>query len=700
MPIADILRRAIRRVVSASLALALCSVASAYVAPGESSSASPSQIILPVCPTPGQTLKAITDVQNPSGESPLAGQMVAVRGVVTGDFQGNERLQGFFIQQPVVDSAPRVPQGIFIYGTAKNRVSVGQYVQVEGRVNDYKPRGDSRSHVEITGLRSVVVCGSGPAIAPLSLSLPLASANALDAYESTLVSFEQTLTVTDVNDLGHYGSLQFSRGRLYEPYNSPTQTPAEATAANALNRIVLDDGSTRPYPDPIPYLTAADSSGTRRIGDTISAVRGVLTHSQGGWSVEPVALPAFVAANPRPAAPAAVGGSLRVAHYNIQNFFSTIGSRGAASEAEFVRQRTKLVKALATIDADVLGLVEVENDGGVTAANLVTALNAEVGEGSYRYIDTGVLGNDKIAVAILYKPARVTPVGSPQVIPAAGFSVANGYRPSIAQRFAATTNGGLFWMVANHLKSKGGCPKRSTNPDADHGQGCWNAARTAQAGALRDWLTSLVSASGESKVLAMGDMNAYLDEDPLKLLRLAGYEDLLRRLPPPERYSYQFGGETGALDHAFVSPDMKSAVNGITVWHINAEEPPILGYTIGPKTDDRYAPTPYRSSDHDPVLVGLTLPAHAPVVAPELSAVLPVSGIAGNAVTISSLSATHGTRLVVSWGDGRSDTLPISVSSASHTYTAAGRYTITVTLSGDGLPAVRSGTIVVAARAG
>src|SRR5690606_39325076 len=80
-------------------------------------------------------------------------------------------------------------------------------------------------------------------------------------------------------------------------------------------------------------------------------------------------------------------GDLQVAAFNVLNYFTTLGSRGADTPEEFQRQQAKIVAALAAIDAEVVGVMEIENN--VTAiANLVDALNAAVGAGTYAYIDT------------------------------------------------------------------------------------------------------------------------------------------------------------------------------------------------------------------------------------------------------------------------------------------------------------------------
>ncbi|GAB4063674.1 ExeM/NucH family extracellular endonuclease [Uliginosibacterium sediminicola] len=670
-----------------------------------SGSASSSSVSLPSCSAPTNTLYDITAVQGTTDTSPLSGQTVAVRGVVTGDFRADNQLKGFFIQQPVADSNALTSEGLFVYSPSNTAsIAVGDYVQVEGTIAEYKPSGETRSLTELTTLTATTRCGVGPSITPTTLSLPLASADALEAYEGMLVNFSQTLTVTSVTDLGHYGNLTLSaNGRLYEPYNHPTASASSASstkAANALNQIILDDGSTSSYPNPIPYMSASDSSGTRRVGDTVSNVAGPLTWSSAAWRVHPTSTPSFTASNPRTTAPTDVGGTLRVGHFNVENFFVTLGSRGATSATEFTRQRAKLVAAISGINADVLALMEVQNDGGTSIANLVSALNDSVGAGTYSYVDVGTPGDDEIIEGFIYKPAKVKAIGNVQVISDSRFTVSSGLRPSLAQRFQAVSNNGGFWMVANHLKSKGSCPSSSTSTDADYGQGCWNASRTLQAQALRDWVNTLTSSSGESDAIMVGDFNAYLNEDPLAVLEAAGFEALHRRLAGTARYSYVFSGQTGALDHAFVTPSLSSQVNAMTVWHINAEEPEIIDYTVSTsKTDDRYAATPYRSSDHDPVIVGLNLSADSAANVTTLSATLPSTATSGTAVSITNLSASNGTALSVNWGDGTTESLALTATSASHTYTTVGTYTITLSLTGSGTSATRSGSIKVSAPA-
>jgi predicted extracellular nuclease len=299
----------------------------------------------------------------------------------------------------------------------------------------------------------------------------------------------------------------------------------------------------------------------------------------------------------------------------------------------------------------------------------------------------------------------VAAIGNPFVPNDPDFIVDGGLRPPVAQRFAARDNGGGFWFVVNHLKSKGSCPSSASSVDTDTGQGCWNAARVRQAQALTRWVGELVAASGEADVLMAGDFNAYLKEDPLAVLAGGGFANLLERLDPLERYSYVFESEAGALDHALSSASLAPQVAGVAVWHSNADEPPVLDYNTEFKTDDRYAPSAFRASDHDPVLVGLALHPDAPVSAPTLEARLPSAGVAGTPIGIDDIRATLSSAgaaasLSVDWGDGHGpQALPVMATSAANTYAEAGTYAVRLRLEeANGLAAELVTTLRVAPR--
>lgn len=681
----------------------------------------------------GAPLTSISSVQGTGHISPMANQAVTVRGVVVGDFQNtgttSVKLNGFFVQQLVPDADPLTSEGVFVYApSGSTRVAVGDFVQVTGEVTEFGQTAGAGakpdSITEIVGTSAtplaISVCGSGVVVKPTQITLPVADESTLERYEGMLVEIAQPLAVTELFELGRYGQMVLSlNGRQFNPTNgNATATHAQ----NLLSRIMLDDGASVSNPNPIPYLSAAGTDGTRRMGDTTQKITGILSHNFGAYRIQPTVAPVFMQANPRQPAAPVVGGSLKVASLNVLNYFTTfqdgtnstgqtgqvclLGSgsstdcRGANNLNEFKRQQAKIVAAIIGLDADVVGLMEIQNTD-VATSDLVAALNAKLGANIYASVNSGVFGTDAIKVDILYKPAKVQRVGNvvlPTGTDLADYTAASG-RPPLAQRFSAVGNNGGFWFVVNHLKSKGSCP---TTGDIDQGQGCWNLARVKQAQALNSFVGKLkaMGTTVETDVLMMGDFNSYLLEDPTKQLEAAGNESLLKRMPAADRYTYVFGGETGALDHAYVSASLATQVNGVNVWHINSDEPTALDYNTDFTTDDRYAPTPFRASDHDPVLVGLNLAADTAVVEPIVSASIPGAAKTGETYSVNITEATPGgattvTSLVIDWGDGTTTNAP-GTGAVTHAYATAGTFGVTITLTNSSSQtAVQSGNVTV-----
>ncbi len=307
--------------------------------------------------------------------------------------------------------------------------------------------------------------------------------------------------------------------------------------------------------------------------------------------------------------------------FNLENYFTTLGSRGAQTAVEFQRQQAKLVSALLGLNADVLGIEEVENNGygpNSAIASLVNALNAVAGVGTYSYINPGLaqLGNDAIAVGLLYKPAKVRPVGKTAILDTGIFNPTLN-RPSLAQTFIGLPNTEQFTVNVNHFKSKGGTASASgscsaaDNADQGDGQGGFNCTRTLQAAELTAWLATNPTGSNTNYQLILGDLNAYALEDPITKIEFKGYINLDKQFGSSQTYSYQFGGQFGTLDYALASPSLNPFITGAAPWHINADEPTVLGYGTSFKSPNQisnlYAPDAYASSDHDPILVGLQL---------------------------------------------------------------------------------------------
>ncbi len=592
----------------------------------------------PASPPSGFT--AIGDVQGTGAVSPLEGQAVRVRGVVTGDFQEGDaddrrNLGGFYISG-VPDGRIESSDGIFVFdgNNPAIDVDVGDSVDVEGTVTEYFGETQiNASSVQINGLGSINA-------APVLLPVPRSIANDdgdliadLERFEGMLVEFPETLTVTGLRNLERFGEVTLSEGgRLYQFTNDNPPDAAGFDAHRELNArrsIVLDDGLRVQNPDDVHYLEAGNSPGySIRLGDTLDGLTGNLRFSRGAggdgdqtWRLMPTVDPVFDSANPRPGAPN-VGGTIRVGGFNMLNYFTTLdtgadvcgpqgneGCRGADSDAERLRQRDKAVTALIASGADILALTELENNASASLSTLAEALNARSGPGEYAFIDTGVIHTDVIKAGLIYRTSRVTAVGEHALLDRSVDSRFNDdrNRPSLAQTFAANTNGAKVTVVVNHLKSKGSSCDADGDPNLGDGQGNCNLTRTTAAAALADWIATDPTGSGDPDYLLIGDMNAYFREDPIEAFRSAGLADLLAGQARP--YSFAFSAQSGAYDYAFASPSLAPQVAGAIEWHINVDEPPILDYNLEHGRDPALfdSGTPYRASDHDPIIVGLDL---------------------------------------------------------------------------------------------
>lgn len=646
-------------------------------------------------------------IQGNGDTSPLVGNVVTVRGVVVGDFEGlSPALRGFYLQEEVGDGDPATSDGVFVFNDNNNDVSIGQRVVLTGTVGEVS----GQTQITRTLSQPIVDCGSASLPAPVDVTLPLTSAADLERFESMRVRLLQELVVTDNSYLGRFGQVSLSfGGRLWQPTQVVTPgAPALALQAqNALNTIILDDATNQQDPDPVIFarngltLTAAN---TLRGGDTVSNVVGVLTYGWGGASASPNAYRVrptepvtFVAANPRPA-PVPRAGALRVANANLLNYFNTFGAgncnngvggaptdcRGASNAAEFQRQISKTVAALLDSRADIIAVQELENDGydaNSAIQDLVNHLNAATAPDTFAFIDadantgaTNALGTDAIKVGLIYKPERVQPVGATAVLTTGAFGLFGltdsptptlRNRPPLAQSFEERISGERFTVVVNHLKSKGGsCANNDTSSpapndgDANDGQGNCNRTRTVAAQELAAWLATDPTGIADPDILIIGDLNSYLQEDPIRALKDAGYIHVAESRMGAQFYSYSFRGQWGALDHGLASPTLDAQIIGAHEWHINADEPVVLDYNTEFKSSAQqayfYAPDAYRSSDHDLLLVDLLLN-----IAPKLTAIATYdTGLGNNGAEIIAVRGDRGA--LTNAGDKSFDRLDLS----------------------------------------
>ncbi len=604
---------------------------------------------------------AIGTIQGNGDSSPLVGQSVTASGIVIGDFQGvpgsstlhPEQLSGFFMQTPDadVDGDAATSEGIFVYcDSCPVAVAEGDAVTVTGTVAERF----GLTSIEATGAGDISVASSGNALPAASdIDLPIADLASYEPLEAMLVRFPDTLTIAEYFQLGRFGEVvMFEGGRPFQftHDNAPSVAGFTAHQENlALRRVILDDdanGNNQAlFEDlnvfhPRPGLSTANFF---RGGDTITNLTGVLDFAFGNWRIRPVLSAftyAFAEGNPRPAAPEAVGGTLKVVSTNVLNYFATIDTtasrdvgdcspsgtldcRGADSLAELERQEDKITAALCAMDADIVGLVEIENDVIGTVARLIGAIEEDCGI-EYNDIETGFIGSDAIKVGMLYK-STVTPVGAPFII---DDSVDPAYvdgrnRPTLVQTFEEVASGERVIIANHHLKSKGSDCDDLGDPDANDGQGNCNLTRTGAANVIIDFINNqVIPDAGTNRVLVIGDLNAYRREDPIQAFINAGYTDLIEAFNPTEAYSFVFDGQRGYLDNT-LGLNVDGLVTGVTAWHVNADEINLFDYNDDvldageasfeeePDNLPLYDADPYRYSDHDPVLIGLDLSGSA-----------------------------------------------------------------------------------------
>ena len=568
------------------------------------------------------------------------------------------------------DDNPATSDGIFVFESELIvDVNVGDKVQVIGTVTEFF----GETQVQVT---DVEILSSGNSITPTEVTLPTVGTYAnsdgkligdLEQYEGMLVSFPDTLSVTEMFNLDRFGEMQLSQGGRLEQFtntNAPDTAGYQAFLEDiASRRIFLDDGLTIQNPDPIPYPAPELSSDNFiRMGDTVTNLTGNVRFSRGSggsgdeaYRIMPTETPEFVQENQRSETPE-VGGNLKVVSFNVLNFFTTLddnmsgGSgpnnlepRGANNQEEFDRQLEKLITTLTEVNGDIVGLIEIENNGFDTVASgesvtgksaiatIVDELNAVVGEDTYAYANPGndFVGSDAIKVGFIYKTTTVNIAPDTTIatltdedLPSLGlvdlapvFEGEGTSRVPMAATFESRESNGKFTVAINHFKSKGSSGLTDTNDpnyDQGDGQGFWNQRRIDAATALNTWLKTDPTNSGDEDFLIIGDLNAYMEEDPVTYLESEGYQNLLNSIDNP--YSFTFDGQAGALDHALASNTLDHQVTGVAEWHINADEADAFDYNLdfgrNPNLFD--GEIPFRVSDHDPLVIGLDLENDSP----------------------------------------------------------------------------------------
>ncbi|WP_297750500.1 ExeM/NucH family extracellular endonuclease [uncultured Tessaracoccus sp.] len=560
-------------------------------------------------------------VQGEGDKTPMGGKEVTIRGTVVGDFQEGG-FNGFYLQDEG-DNNDATSDGIFIHDEKKSvgEISVGDKVAVTGTAGEHY----SMTQVKVT---KGAKCGTAELPDPTVIDFPNTE---FEKYEGMLVTFAKPLTVLELYQFGRYGQIAVGPERQFQPTalaHASSNEAAKILDSNLTNRVLIDDGRSNQNPSPAIHpatLEPLTMDNLFRAGDQINGVAGILDYRFDNWALQPTQAGTIDNVNKRPDVPQ-VGGDLQVASANVLNYFTTLSSqdknaRGAETSEELKRQQDKIVAALNKLDAGVIGLNEIENNG-TAVETLVEALNAASESGKWAALKTGTIGTDAITTAFIYQPGKVEPVGKFDTLTSADDPrfIDTKNRPALAQTFKEKTSGKTVTVAVNHLKSKGSACGDPSEATLQPLVGNCQETRTEAAKALSDWLTGdKIGVEKSEHILVIGDLNSYDHEDPIQTFEKAGFTDLAKKFQGEKAYSYVFNGQLGYLDYALSNAALTEKVVGAADWHINSDELPLIDYTMKFKQQAEqqlYAADEFRSSDHDPVIVGIKL-ADDPAPEPE-----------------------------------------------------------------------------------
>ncbi len=301
-----------------------------------------------------------------------------------------------------------------------------------------------------------------------------------------------------------------------------------------------------------------------------------------------------------------VSGTLRIAQLNAHNLFDTVDQERVQDDVstprDYERQLGKL--ALAIRDAmgapDVIAMQEVENE------QVLRDLAARPELRDLGYEPLIVEGSDPrgIDVAYLYRPAKAELISHEQLqttyVSASGRTTKVFTRPPLVATFRPTEgtaqarDGARLTIVNNHFTSK------LQGADGE-------AKRLRQAAFVASIADGRAGAANldPERVIVLGDLNEDLDDPAYGSLVAPASEggapariNAASHLPEADRYSWRDGTKRSLLDHVLLTPTLDATVRSVRIPHINSD--PSVQLELEPGTY-------LRSSDHDPVIVELSI---------------------------------------------------------------------------------------------
>jgi len=387
------------------------------------------------------------------------------------------------------------------------------------------------------------------------------SGEALRPYINQTVVFDVPMIICG----NAYGNYTVSPWRRYQPETQGYTGTPEYNATTRINSSCM--------------FSLSSVNGYHRCGEKIIGLKAKV-NSTSSLSMLSGSWQGNTRAQLEAALPDLGEYRLLVCAFNLENYYLTWGSMGARSYSEHQDQRAKISKALKRINADIYGLVELQQ-GDEAVQEIVDDLHANLPGRNYKFFHDPSAGTFQ-KVEFVYDANVVEPIG----VPAKTDVEVQNRKKMICFREIAT--GEKFIYSINHFKAmnSGGADRRKN-----------------EAIAVMELYTSY---SGNKSVndrdlLIMGDLNCYAFTEPIKQFLNRGYLDLHRAFHADSSYSYMFGGLASYIDHAISNQTLFTQVTGMAAFHINSDEDDQYTYD---KSGDR---TMFRCSDHDPVLVGLKL---------------------------------------------------------------------------------------------
>jgi predicted extracellular nuclease len=574
----------------------------------------------------------IRDIQGSGHISPLVNTAVSdVSGIVTAVRPVGTR--GFYMQDPAPDGDVGTSEAIFVFtGATAPAVSVGDLVRVSGRVLEFRPGGASSTNLTTTQLArsgttalTVTVIGSGsplPAATVVGEGGRLPPSSVIDDDATGSVETSGTFDAA-LDGIDFWESLEAMRVTIADavavgPTNRFGEIPVVPDDAAGLRTdrggIVVRAGDFNPervlLDDALAVMPMVDADTS--LGD----VTGVLDYSFGNFKLLPSTTPEAEGSGlDREVTDGPRDRELAVATFNVLNLDPGDGATKFAELAALIvdNLRSPDLLAIEEIQDNNGSVNDTVTDASVTAATLVSAIEAAGGP-HYEYRDVapqddqdGGEPGGNIRVGFLFRTDRglsfvdrpgagattattvvITPAGpqlshSPGRVDPTNAAFTQSRKPLAGEfRF----HGKKLFVIANHFNSKTGDqpllgrfqpPARPTE-----------AQRHQQAAVVNGFVDQLLAADADANVIVLGDLNDFEFSQTLDIVKGGVLANLVETVPPDDRYTFLFDGNSQTLDHVLVSPNLGRFEIELDIVHVNAE------FAV-------------QASDHDPLVARIEL---------------------------------------------------------------------------------------------